>query len=131
MPLGPHILWPEIARKSTPSACTSSGTCGADCAASHTKIAPCACAQAASFSTGLIVPIEFETWFVATTLISPSAAIESSVERSSSPSSVSGIISSFAPVRPAMNCQGTKFEWCSSSVTTTRSPGPRFDIPHE
>jgi hypothetical protein len=30
----------------------------------------------------------------------------------------------------AMYCQGTKFEWCSSSVTSTRSPGPRFGRPH-
>ena len=29
-----------------------------------------------------------------------------------------------------MYCHGTKFEWCSSSVTTTTSPGPRFDSPH-
>ena len=55
---------------------------------------PCACAHAASFSTGLIVPSEFETWFVATTLTFPCAAISSSVERSSSPCSSSGIIAS-------------------------------------
>ena len=30
----------------------------------------------------------------------------------------------------AMYCHGTKFEWCSSSVTTTRSPGWRFQSPH-
>ncbi len=45
MPLGPHILWPETATKSTPSACTSSFMCGAACAASQTKIAPCSCAH--------------------------------------------------------------------------------------
>ena len=110
IPLGPHILCPEIARKSTPSAWTSSGTCGADCAASQTKIAPCSCAHATSFSTGLIVPSEFETWFVATTLIDPREASPSRAERSSSPSSVSGIITIVAPVRPAMYCHGTKFE---------------------
>ena len=109
-PLGPHILCAEIATKSAPSACTSTGTCGADWAASQTKIAPCSCAQAASFSTGLIVPSEFETWFVATTLTFPRAASPASAERSSSPSSVSGIIASVAPVRPPMYCQGTKFE---------------------
>ena len=69
MPLGPHILCPEIATKSAPSACTSTVMCGADCAASQTKIAPWSCAHEASFSTGLIVPSEFDTWFVATTLI--------------------------------------------------------------
>ena len=34
-----------------------------------------------------------------------------------------------APVRCAMNCHGTKFAWCSSSVTTTTSPGPRLSSP--
>ena len=28
-----------------------------------------------------------------------------------------------------MYCHGTKFEWCSSSVTTTTSPGPRLSNP--
>ena len=74
---------------------------------------------------------EFETWFVATTFTLPSDATSSREVRSSSPSSVSGIIASWAPVRPAMYCHGTKFEWCSSSLTTTTSPGPRFDNPHE
>ena len=32
-------------------------------------------------------------------------------------------------MRLATYCQGTKFEWCSSSVTTTRSPGPSVDEP--
>ena len=45
-------------------------------------IAPCSCAQAASFSTGLIVPSEFETRFVATTFTFPSRAIASSSSRS-------------------------------------------------
>ena len=48
IPLGAHILWPEIARKSTSSACTSTRRCGAACAASQTKIAPCSCAQRTS-----------------------------------------------------------------------------------
>ena len=34
-----------------------------------------------------------------------------------------------APVRLATNCHGTKFEWCSSSVITTTSPGPRLSSP--
>ena len=29
-----------------------------------------------------------------------------------------------------MYCHGTKFEWCSSSVTTATSPGPRLSSPH-
>ncbi len=73
MPLGPHILWPETATKSAPSACTSSRRCGAAWAASQTKIAPRSCAHCASFSTGLIVPSELETSPAATTLTGPSA----------------------------------------------------------
>src|SRR2546427_600429 len=83
-PLGSLILCSEIAAKSPPSACPSTVRCGADCAASSTKMPPCSCAQAASFSTGLIVPSEFDTWFVATTLTLPFAAIASSDDRSSS-----------------------------------------------
>ena len=41
-----------------------------------------------------------------------------------------GMWRKLAPVRLAMNCHGTKFAWCSSSVTTTASPGPRFSRPH-
>ena len=40
-----------------------------------------------------------------------------------------GSIRKSAPVRFAMYCQGTKFEWCSSSVTSTTSPGPRLSSP--
>ena len=67
IPLGPHILWPEIATKSQSSACTSTRRCGAACAASQTKIAPCSCAHRVSGARSLIVPSEFETRFVATT----------------------------------------------------------------
>ena len=73
-PLGPHILCAEKARKSQSSACTSTAWCGAACAASTTMIAPCSCAQAESFSTGLIVPSAFETRPVATTFTLPPRA---------------------------------------------------------
>ena len=72
-------------------------------------IAPCSCAQAASRSIGLIVPSEFETSPVATTLIRPSRAISSSVSSRSSPESSIGMWRKLAPVLLAMNCQGTKF----------------------
>ena len=71
IPLGPHILWPETATKSEPSACTSTRTCGAACAASQTWIAPRSCAHAASAGTSLIVPSEFETKPEATTFTFP------------------------------------------------------------
>ena len=80
-PLGPHILWAEMAAKSQPSACTSTRRCGAAWAASATITAPCSCAHAASRSTGLTVPSEFETTPVATTLAEPSEASSSSVSR--------------------------------------------------
>ena len=107
MPLGPHILWPENAKKSTPSACTSTFLCGTACAPSQTMIAPSSCARAASFSTPVTVPSEFETRFVATTLTRPSRQTSSSMSSRSSPPSSSGIIRKPAPVRPAMYCQGT------------------------
>ena len=93
-------------------------------------IAPCSCAQAASRSTGFTVPSEFETTPVATTLTVPSLAIASSSSSLSSPWSSSEIILNPAPVRLATYCHGTKFEWCSSSLTTTRSPGPSLERPH-
>ena len=58
MPVGPHILCPLAARKSTSSACTSTGICGTDCAASTSTIAPAACARGTIVSSGAIVPIE-------------------------------------------------------------------------
>ena len=130
-PLGPHILCPEKARKSQPSACTSIARCGAACAASTTMIAPCSCAHAASCSTGLIVPSEFETRFVGDDLhvAAPTRSRRARRARARRASS-SGIMRKSAPVRLAMYCQGTKFEWCSSSVTTTTSPGPRLSSPH-
>ena len=58
IPVGAHILWPVNATKSAPSVCTSIRRCGAAWQASTTVIAPCSRAQAASLSTGLIVPSE-------------------------------------------------------------------------
>ena len=129
IPLGPQSLCDETATKSAPSAWTSTTRCGAACAASTTMIAPCSCAQVASASTGLIVPSVFETRLFATTLTLPSRAIPSSASSWSSPWSSIGICRKPAPVRCAMNCHGTKLEWCSSSVITTRSPGPRLSRP--
>src|SRR3990170_1126950 len=125
-PVGPQTLCEEKARKSQPSTWTSIRRCGAPCAASTTMIAPCSCAQAASCSTALIVPSAFETRLLATTLTRPSFAIASSASSCSSPLPSMGIGRNFARVRFAICCHGTKFEWCSSSVATTTSPGPRL-----
>jgi hypothetical protein len=73
-------------------------------------IAPCSCAQAASSSTGLIVPSAFETRLAATTLTPPCFAIATSASSRSSPLPSTGIGRNVAPVRFAICCQGTKFE---------------------
>src|SRR5437667_403842 len=62
MPVGPHILCPENARKSQPNSPTSIGKWPTPCAASTSVSAPTACAFAQSSATGLIVPREFEIW---------------------------------------------------------------------
>ncbi len=54
-------------------------------------IAPCSCAHAASFSTGLIVPSVFETRLFATTFTLPRDAISSSASSCSSPRSSIGM----------------------------------------
>ena len=129
IPLGPQSLWAVTATKSAPSAWTSTTRCGAPCAASQTMIAPRSCAQAASFSTGFTLPSEFETMPAATTFTRPVPASSSSASSRSPPSSSSGSIRKSAPALCATYCHGTKFEWCSSSVTSTTSPGPRLFIP--
>jgi hypothetical protein len=56
MPIGPSILCPEKAAKSTPRAWTSTPMCGTDWQASRTVSAPTSLARLTSWSTGLIVP---------------------------------------------------------------------------
>ena len=65
MPVGPHILWPEKARKSQPISCTSSGRCPALCAASTSVVTPSWRARAHKSATGLIVPSELEMCVIA------------------------------------------------------------------
>ncbi len=78
IPVGAHILWPLAARKSTSSACTSTGMCGTDCAASTSTSAPAACARGTIVSSGTIEPIVLETWVSATSLTPRSSASRSS-----------------------------------------------------
>ena len=103
--------------------------CGAACAASITTSASCSRAKRTSISIGTTVPIELETSVVVTSFTLPSRPIVSSSSSISSPSAFTGIALNVAPVRLATSCQGTKFEWCSSSLDTTRSPGPRLSSP--
>ena len=69
IPYGPSILWLEKARKSTPSAATSTGWCGTDCAPSTRTSAPASCAALATSATGGIVPVTFDWWVTATSLV--------------------------------------------------------------
>ncbi len=61
MPVGPHILCDEKARKSQSRARTSTGMWGTDWAASTIASAPAAWAASTSSRTGLMVPKTLET----------------------------------------------------------------------
>ncbi len=115
MPVGPHILWPVKATKSAPSACTSSGMCGAAWEASISTSAPTSWARRTIASTGLTVPMMLET-SVKETIFVFSVMTSSMLDRSSRPSSVRPNHFSFAPVRCESSCHGTMLEWCSISV---------------
>ena len=60
MPVGPSILCPENAAKSTPSDGRSTGWCGTDWQASRTVNAPTSLARRTSSATGAPVPVTFE-----------------------------------------------------------------------
>ena len=53
MPVGPHILWPEKARKSQPISCTSSGRCPALWAASTSVVTAELAGAGAEFGDGI------------------------------------------------------------------------------
>ncbi|CFE39095.1 Uncharacterised protein [Mycobacterium tuberculosis] len=60
IPLGPSILCPENAAKSTPSSCRSTGWCGTDWQASSTVSAPDWWARETSSLTGVSTPVTLE-----------------------------------------------------------------------
>lgn len=60
IPLGPSILWPEKAAKSTSSAWKSTGRCGTDWQESSTVSAPTALARETSSPTGASAPVTLE-----------------------------------------------------------------------
>ena len=89
-------------------------------------VAPTACAWAAIRATGFTVPSTFDTAAIETIFVrSLMSRSSSALSRSSRPSSVMSYQRSTAPVRCASNCQGTMFEWCSSTEITISSPGRR------
>mmetsp|Transcript_64652 Transcript_64652/g.192632 ORF Transcript_64652/g.192632 Transcript_64652/m.192632 type:complete len:251 (-) Transcript_64652:621-1373(-) len=127
-PVGPHILCPEAAIQSAPRSCTSTGRCGTDWHASRRTSAPARWAVAAILRTGFTQPRVFDTWAKVTSLVR-GVIRDSMCSTSSSPLLATRAKANSAPVRWATNCHGTKFEWCSISVSTTRSPGPKFEMP--
>ena len=95
--------------------------CGADWAASSTVSAPTARAASTSRPTGLTVPSTLD-WCVNARTFVRSVSSESRSVRSRVKSSAMGIQRSLAPVRRASSCHGTRFAWCSISVTRISSP---------
>ena len=75
-----------------------------------------------------MVPSELLTWIIETSFVL-GVSSRSKASRSSSPRSVMGQTFSVAPVCSHTSCQGTMFEWCSIQVTSTSSPGRRFERP--
>ena len=67
--MGPYILWPEKARKSQSSACTSTFMWGTDCAPSTSTRASWAWAIRAISFTSFTVPRTLETCVTATILV--------------------------------------------------------------
>ena len=119
--VGPSILWPLIVRKSQSSSVTSTGTWGTSWAPSTSTSAPTACAASTSSFTGGSVPSEFDMPVTASSFVR-SVSSEPRSDRSSRPSSVSGMYRRVAPVSLAASCQGTMFEWCSISDRRISSP---------
>ena len=78
-------------------------------------------------SRSVIAPVTLETWVSATTRVRLLIAWASSSGLvSMRPSGVSSSQRSFAPVRWARICQGTRLAWCSAGVTRISSTAPRF-----
>ena len=71
-----------------------------------------------------MVPSTLDWWARATSLVR-SVISSPAWDRSSWPSSVTPNQRSVAPVRSHSSCHGTMLEWCSISVMTISSPGPR------
>ena len=130
IPVGPHILCPDATIQSTPRVWTSTGMCGTDWHASSSTFAPCFFASSTTAGTSSSHPSTLDTCAVATSLTFPSAMTAASSSMSMPALSfVRPTCRSVAPVRWHTSCHGTRLEWCSRTLTTTSSPGPRFSIP--
>ena len=123
MPVGPHILCPENARKSQPDLPDiDRHVAGALRGIDERERARRARFAGKARPTGLIVPSEFETWVNANSFTSgvrsssswSSARVPSSTDRHESEAG--------APARSARSCHGTRLLWCSISVSRITSP---------
>ena len=120
IPNGPSILWPLQVRKSTPRVDTSILMCGTLWQASKRINESTARASLTIAGMSFTVPSKFDWWVNATILVRSLNSVSS--DKSKRPSSVSPIQRSTAPVLSHNSCQGTKFAWCSISVTRISSP---------
>ena len=78
--------------------------------------------------TGFTVPSAFDTWATATIFVRGDSS-RSNCSMTTWPSWSRGATRSFAPFSSHSICQGTMFEWCSSPVMRTSSPGPTLRRP--
>ena len=76
------------------------------------------------------MPSTLDMEVMATSLVR-SESSRSNASSSRRPSSVTSTNFSSSPTSRASICQGTRFEWCSSRVTTTSSPGLRNVRPQD
>mmetsp|Transcript_43754 Transcript_43754/g.126399 ORF Transcript_43754/g.126399 Transcript_43754/m.126399 type:complete len:223 (-) Transcript_43754:409-1077(-) len=128
-PVGPHILCALAASQSTSRALTSTGMCGTLWHASKSTFAPTACAEATISSTGFAQPRTLETWHTLTKRVrSPTRLLKWS--RSSAPFGERRAKRRLQPTSPASICHGTRFEWCSITVSTISSPARMFALAH-
>ena len=131
IPVGPHILCPENAKKSQPSSCTSTFLWGALCAPSRTTTAPCSCARLIKAFASIARPRTLLTWAKARIFTRGSSIFFNSSSGRRPVSLSTYIYSRTAPVFFAARCQGTRFEWCSETGMRMRSPSFKWVSPYE
>ena len=130
MPLGPQILCAESARKSQPSACTSIAPvrCGLRGVDDHDRAVLVRPGGELLDRVDRAERVRDEAGGDDLHVRRRGELVER-VELELARRRRSGCAGSSRRCWCAMNCHGTKFEWCSSSVTTTMSPGPRLSSP--
>ena len=127
VPCGAYILWPEMLRRSQPSAATSSASLPAACTASVWNSAPAACALSASSRTGWIAPVSLLASITLTSFVPSSGAVlgrsaASSAATSTMPSGVQGRKVTSTP-RCASSSAACSTAWCSMLLVIRWSPG--------